>query len=146
MNYTRAIFLISDDVRAVMATYEQGDTAARTMFKTFDPGIKVDDYVVVPTNTRHEMTVCKIVETDVEPDLEASADINWIIGVVNRVDFEQITQQENDAINKIKVAELKRKRRELRSTMMEGFDEEIKALPIYTAENGGAAEETSKKD
>jgi len=142
VNYTRAIFLISDDVRAVLATYECGDNAARTMFKTLDTEIKTDDYVVVPTNTRHEMTVVKVVAVDVEPDLEAGADLQWVIGVVNRVNFQQITNQENDAINKIKVAELKRKKRELRATMMEGFDDEIKALPIYTAENGG----TEKKE
>jgi len=136
MNYSRAIFLISDEVRAVNVTYEAHDNAAKTTYKTFDRDIKADDYVVIPTDTRHEMTVCKVVEVDVEPDLESSADMKWIIGVVNRADFEDIKKQEDDAIQKIRVAERKRKRRELRETMIADFDDEIKKLPIYKLENG----------
>lgn len=141
MNYTRAIFLISDDVRAVNVTYEPHEGATKTMYKTFDPNIKVDDFVVTPTDTRHEMTVCKVVEVDVEPDLESSADMKWIIGVVDRVNFESISKQESEAVDKIKVAERKRKRKELRDTMMADFDDEIKKLPIYTVENGEPVKE-----
>lgn len=136
MNYTRAIFLISDDVRAVNVTYEAHEGAAKTMYKTFDPDVKVDDYVTIPTDSRHKMTVCKVVEVDVEPDLESPVDMNWIIGVVDRANFEDIEKQENDAIQKIRVAERKRKRRELRETMIADFDDEIKKLPIYKLENG----------
>lgn len=137
MNYSKAVFLISDDVRAVMATYEKDEPdrpAARTMFKTFDRKIKVDDYVVVPTNTRHHMTVCKVVEVDVEPDLEAGADLEWVVGVVDRADFQKIKSQEGDAIAKIKSAEKRRKREELRKTLLDDVGEkEIMALPIYSA-------------
>lgn len=137
MNYSRAIFLISDDVRAVECTYEAGDDAPRTMFKTLNPTIAVDDFVVVPTNTRHRMTVCRVVAVDLEPDLESSSDIDWIVGVVNRADFEQITRQEAEAINHIKAAERRRKKRELRQTMLADAEDDIKALPIYTARDNG---------
>lgn len=131
MNYTRAIFLISDDVRAVDVTYEPDDNAPRTTYKTFDRNIRVDDYVVVPTNTRHKMTVCKVVAVDVDPDLESAAEMNWIIGVVDRADFEDITRQENEAVDKIKAAEKRRKREELRKSLLADMaDDEIKALPI----------------
>lgn len=90
MNYTTAIFLISDQARAVNVTYESDDDAPRTMFKTLDPNIKVDDFVTVPTDTRHHMTVCKVVEVDVEPDLETSKEMKWIVGVVGTADFDQI--------------------------------------------------------
>ncbi len=130
MNYSRAIFLISDDVRAVNVTYEAGDDAPRTMFKTFDPDISPNDFVVVPTNTRHKMTVCKVVEVDVEPDLESGSHLDWIIGVVDRVNFEDITRQENEAIDKIKAAEKRRKREELRKALLADAEDEIKALPI----------------
>ena len=133
MNYSRAIFLISDEVRAVNVTYEDDEDAPHTMFKTLDPNIAVDDYVVVPTNTRHRMTVCKVAETDVEPDLEASSDLQWIIGIVNRADFEDIKRQETEAITKIKSAEKRRKREELRKALLADAEDDIKALPIYTA-------------
>ena len=137
MNYTRAIFLISDDVRAVNVTYEADEDAPRTMFKTLNADIKKDDFVVVPTGTRHKMTVCKVVAVDVEPDLEDETDMNWIIGVVNRADFEAISAQEGDAISKIKAAERRRKRKELRETLLADAEDEIKALPIYTASDNG---------
>ncbi len=132
MNYSTAIFLISDQARAVLVTYESNDDAPKTMFKTLDPNIKVDDFVTVPTETRHKMTVCKVVEVDVEPDLESSADMKWIIGVVNKADFDQIKSHEGDAIAKIRSAEKTRKRRELRDTLLADVGDELKALPIYS--------------
>jgi len=137
MNYSRAIFLISDEVRAVDVTYEtdsNGTPAPRTTFKTFDTKIKVDSYVVVPTNTRHHMTICKVVAVDVEPDLEATTDMEWIVGVVNPANFNKIKSQEGEAIAKIKSAEKRRLRNELREKLLDDVGEvEIKALPIYSA-------------
>ena len=132
MDYSNAIFLISDQARAVLVTYESDDTAPKTMFKTLDPNIKVDDFVTVPTGTRHKMTVCKVVEVDVEPDLESSTDMKWIIGVVNKADFDQIKSHESDAIAKIRSAEKARKRRELRDALLADVGEELKSLPIYS--------------
>ena len=132
MNYSTAIFLISDQARAVNVTYEDEDDAAKTMFKTLDPSIKVDDFVTVPTDTRHKMTVCKVVEVDVEPDLETSRKMEWIVGVVGTVDFNQIKSQEGDAIARIKSAEKTRKRKELRDALLADVGSDLKALPIYS--------------
>ncbi len=123
MNYSTAIFLISDEARAMMLSYEDHEGAKRTLFKTLDPKIKVDDYVTVPTDTRHEMTVCKVMEVDVEPDFDTTDKVEWIIGVVDRVNFEQIEAQENAAIATIKKAENKRRRAELRLDLIVDADE-----------------------
>ena len=82
MNYSMAIFLISNQARAISVTYEADEKAAKTIFKTLDPSIAVGDYVVVQTDTRHQMTVCKVVETDIEPDFNSIALMKWIIGKV----------------------------------------------------------------
>jgi len=136
MNYSKAIFLVSDDVRAVEATYERDQVekpAPRTVFKTLNPKIKAGDYVVVPTSTRHLMTVCQVVAVDVEIEFENGPDLDWIIGTVDRADFETIKRQEADAITKIKSAEKRRKREELRQALLDDVgEEEIKALPIYS--------------
>lgn len=132
MNYSTAIFLISDKARAVMATYESHEGAPRTMFKTLDPDIAVDDYVLVPTDTRHGMTVCKVAEVDVEPDFEAADEVKWIIGTVNTKDFNDLKAQEGDAIAKIKSAEKRKKREELRQALIADAEDDLKALPIYT--------------
>lgn len=132
MNYSTAIFLISEQARAVMVTYEDHEGAARSMYKTLDKRIKVDDYVVVPTDTRHHMTVCKVVETDIEPDFDSSKDVNWIIGTVSTANYEDLKEQETEAIAKIRSAEKRRKREELRDALIADAGDDIKALPIYT--------------
>lgn len=139
MNYSTAIFLISDDVRAIAVTYEASENAGTTLFKSLDPSLAVDDFVVVPTNTRHKMTVCKVKEVDVEIDLETPTEMDWIVGRVDRVNFEDIQAQESDAIAKIKSAEKRRKREELRKALLADAGEELKAIPIFTGEP--AAEE-----
>lgn len=131
MNYSTAIFLINDDVRCVAAVYEDRDDAPRALFKTFDPHIGVDSWVVVPTSTRHGMTVCKIVEVDMEPDYDSTEEMKWIIGVISRVDFDKILQREGEAINQIKSAEKRRKREELRDALVRDAGPDLKALPIY---------------
>lgn len=138
MNYSTAIFLISDTVRAVEGIYENSDNAPRTTFKTFDTSIKIDDYVVVPTETRHKMTVVKIVDVDIDLDVETNEDIKWIVGTVNRESFEDLTAQEEDAIARIKSAQKRKKRQELAAALMADAEEEIKALPI--ASTGKIAE------
>ena len=132
MNYSTAIFLISDKARAVMVTYEEHEGAPQTMYKTFNPDIKVGDYVVVPTTTRHHMTVCKIAEVDVEPDFDAAKDVDWIIGTVDPADYEDLKAQEADAIVKIRSAEKRRKREDLRNALIADAEDDLKALPIYT--------------
>lgn len=117
MNLSTAVFLINDNARAVLATYEATENAGRTMFKTFDKSIKVDDYVVVPTDTRHKLTVCRVVAVDVDVDFDSSTQIAWIVGKVDLADVTHIKQQEEAAIEAIKAAEKLKKRRELQESM-----------------------------
>lgn len=130
MNYSKAVFLINDNVRAISATYEAGENAPRTIFKTFDQTLAKDDFILVPTNTRHNMTVCKIIETDVEVDLESGEKVEWVIGKVNLADHQKMLAMEEAAIETIKSAEKAKKRRELREALMADSQEQLKALPI----------------
>lgn len=135
MNYTTAIFLVSDDVRCITVTYEDHDEAPRYMFKSMDDSIKVDDYVVIPTNSRHKMTVAKVVEVDEEIDLDKDIDMKWIVGTIDTVDFENLKEQEEAAMKIIKGAERRRRRAELRAQMLDDIGEEtIKAIPIFEGE------------
>lgn len=130
MNYTTAVFLINNNVRAIQATYEAGDSAVRTTFKTLDPSIKPDDLIIVPTDTRHKMTVCKVMEVDVELDLDTSTPVAWVIGKVNSAPYNLVLEQEQQAISAIKSAELRRKRAELSKAMFADNEDAIRALPI----------------
>lgn len=130
MNYSTAVFLINNDVRAVMCTYEATDNAPRTIFKTFDQGIAEGDYVIVPTNTRHGMTVCKVVETDVDVDFDSSAQVEWIIGTIELENYEKIVEQENQAIEAVKSAEKRKRRDELREAIFKDQEETMKSLAL----------------
>lgn len=130
MNYSTAVFLINEDVRALYCTYESHDDAPKTLFKTFDQSIKEDDYVVVPTSTRHKMTVCKVVEVDVDFDIETTEQVAWIVGVVDQTGFQDTMEKESEAIEAIKKAELRQKRKRLRAALLEDHEESIAALPI----------------
>lgn len=130
MNYSKAIFLINNNARAVLATYEDDPKADKSLFKTLDQTIAEDDYVIVETGTRHGMTVVKIVETDIDVDFDSSEQIKWVIGKIDNAAHEQLLQQEKSAIATIKSAELRKKREDLRAAMFADHVETIKALPI----------------
>jgi hypothetical protein len=117
MNYSTAIFLLNDDVRAVNCSYESHDGAPLTMFKTFDHQIKVDDYVVVPTNTRHKKTVVQVKQVDVEVDFANTTEIDWIIGVVDMADYQHILAQEEIAKKAVLAAETGAEKRRLRENL-----------------------------
>ncbi len=135
MNYTTAIFLINKNARAIAATYESEDNAKREIFKTLDASINVDDMIIVQTNTRHKMTVCKVVEVDVDFDLDSTTSMGWVIGKVDNMLYQQTLAQEQQAISAIKSAELRQKRDNLRDNLLKDHLETIKMLPI-AAMNG----------
>ena len=144
MNYSKAVFLINKNVRAVLATYTVENNAKRTAFKTLDPDIKVDDFIIVPSDMRHEMTICKVVEVDVDLDFDASDKVHWIIGVVDRTQYSKTLQEEASAIKAIKSAELRKKRDDLRDALFSDHVEQLKALPIATL-NGDHKEAAETK-
>jgi len=130
MNYSTAILIINDACRAIKVTYETGDHAPRTTFKTLDKNIKVDDYVVVPTDTRHNLTVCKVVEVDVDDWMGTNQQINWIVGRVDMADVNKIKQVEESALTQLKAAEKLKQRRELRASMEAAVAENAGALAL----------------
>lgn len=139
MNYTTAVFLINKNVRAIVATYEHGDSAPKTIFKTLDQTIKSGDFVIVPTDTRHKMTVVKVMDTDVDFDIDQMAPMHWIIGKVDTVGFDSVQSQEQDAIKQIKSAELRKKREDLRNNMFADHVETLKSLQIADMNGDKAA-------
>lgn len=122
INYSTAVFLINKTVRAVRVSYEQDangkGTGALTMFKTFDQSIKVEDFVIVPTDTRWKMTVCRVEEVDVEVDLESTVQVQWLVGGVDNEAYKAVLAQENAAIIQIKSAEKRRKQEELAAALL----------------------------
>lgn len=141
MNHDRAIFIVNDDVRCVLVsydgdwTYSNGDSKPPPReswkeYKTLNPDIKVGDYVVIPTHTRYGMTVCRVEEVDHEPDLENDQPMNWIIGTVDRSEYETVLTEENSLVEAFRKIEKEKKRQELRKTLVAGHEEKLQAISL----------------
>ena len=150
MNNSLAIALISDDVRGVSVSYEEqrADRYAaptddkKCLFKTLVEDLAVGDYVVVETDTRHGMTVCKVEEVDVEFDFDATYELKWAICKVGKDEFDKLKKWETTAIKRINRAEKRKKRDELRSSLKDDLGEEFTALPDFSKTD----ESTEKED
>lgn len=119
MNYSTSVFLINNHVRAIIGVYEPEDRQPKpTMFKTLDPSISVGDLVVVPTDTRHGMTVVKVSEVDADVDFDNTTVVKWVIQKVDRTAFDKTTEEERIAIETIKSAVTTQKRAQLRDAML----------------------------
>jgi ribosomal protein S10 len=144
MNYSTAVFLINDKVRAIAATYEKEGfednrpspgPAKRIIFKTFDQSIQKDDLIVVPTKTRHGFTICKVVDVDLEIDLEAPTHIDWVAGVFEDSEHKRMLAMESTMVETIRSAEKNRKREELRKSLMADSESKLLALPISSVKD-----------
>lgn len=134
MNLSLAVFLITPTVRMIQVSYKldrNEQPEGLYSFKTFDRKIKKGDYVIVPTDTRHGLTVVRVEATDIEPDFDSRLDYKWIVGKVDLADFDKIRSQEEDAIVRIQAAEKRKRREELRKALEEDSGADIKALPMY---------------
>lgn len=123
MHDSSRVFLASDRVRACKGIFETDapngmQTAKRELFKTFNEKIKAGDLVNVETGTRHGVSVVKIVEADVDIDIESDEPIRWIIGGVDLGEYDKFKTMENDMIGEMKKAELKAKRDDMRAKVM----------------------------
>ncbi len=138
MNYTTAVFLINPDARAVQCTYDEKEGGAKLQsytFKTIDKSIKVGDLVVVPTATRHCMTVVKVVETDIDIDVDTPHEIKWVVGKVDLMTHQALLDMEAEAITKIKAAEMQKKRKELAATLAANTSLDLTLLPMANSSN-----------
>lgn len=140
MNYSTAVMLINANIRAIKTIYKpdilraDGKSAlneVRTIYKTLDPDLKKGDLVVVPTATRHGMTVVLVDEVDVEVDFESPVQVGWVIDKVSKDAVDKILLEEGKWIEMLKASEKRKKREEIKKSMLAMYDDEgIEKLPI----------------
>lgn len=123
MNYTTAILLIRKDVRVVTVSYEADPVTGKAIgnlysFKTVDPDLKVGDFVVVPTETRHNATVCRVELVDVEVDFDSNVKLKWIISKLDKSHYDEIVAKEEEIIVSVKKAEKRRRQEELAEKLL----------------------------
>lgn len=131
MNYSTAIMLVNENIRAIRCAYEPTQEGTKEyLFKSLDKTIKVSDLVVVPSATRYKRAVVKVTEVDAEVDYDSTVQIEWIVGKIDNADYAAIKSAEQGAIDQIKGVEKKRKTDELRDKLGLNDNTLLKALPI----------------
>ena len=133
MKNSMIVFLINDDVRAITGQYEPGGKIEP--FKTMDPSIKKDDLIVVESGTRHEMTVVKVVDVDVDVDFEHGPDIKWVVQRIDTAGFDTMLKNEEAAVSTVQQAEKRRKKAELRENLFRDHEEQMKSLALTKHED-----------
>jgi hypothetical protein len=134
MNLNTAIFLYDENVRAVAVEYEAvEDNPSRKLaiFKTFDQTLEPGNIVAVPTSTRVGFTACRVVETEVQVDLDTKTPIPWIAGRLDTPAFEKLKQQEQAFLSAMRKVQHDAERKKMRDAVgnMEGVEKAIAALP-----------------
>lgn len=120
MNLSTAIFLVNKEVYSVRVSYDPDvpkNNNPDVYFKTLDASVVKDDYVIVPTKTRHGFTVCKVEETRFRVDFDSHREYNWIVGKVDKAAYDSILKQEAIVLDRIGDAEENRKRAELQTAL-----------------------------
>jgi len=159
INYSTVIlFAQPDKVRAVKTVYypekdEDGNIITtphrneagnieynhRKIHKTLDQDLAVDDYVIVPTQSRHKMTVARVVEVDVD-DYSTTEEVGWIIGRFDPAPYKSVLRDEAKLIATMKKAEKRHAREEMKTKMFAYLnEEEQKRLAISSSSTTTAA-------
>ena len=135
MNDSLTIFLYLDDVRAVRCQFDPDVKGEEfRVFKTVDHTLKVDDYVIVETGTRHGMTVVRVKEVDYDPDLDSTKIVRWVIGKVDRRAFDRALVREQELVSEAKAAQRRKKKAELQDAL-NGDVEQLKALALQVSDS-----------
>lgn len=125
-NYSTAIMLFNPNVRAIEVAYnplEEEPNQTLYTFKSLNKDIQVGDLVVVPTGTRHGYTVVKVVEVDVEVDIESTIQLLWIVSRLDLAANDAVLGEEKKWIADLKQAEARKKREEIKASMQETYDD-----------------------
>lgn len=133
MNSSKIVFIVNESARLIQCAYDaQLDREAPKtyLFKTLDQSIKVDDLVVVETNTRHGYTIVKVTEVDVDVDFDDPVELKWAFSPINLDAIVELKQAEQAAIDKVRAIELKKKREALRQAMFADNEETMGQLKL----------------
>lgn len=131
-NKSMAVFVMNEEVRGIKAVYEDiHETPA--FYKTFDQNVKVGQLIVVPASTRLGFTTNKVVEVDVEPDINRSGEVKWIVGSVSLENYESCLEQEQEMITQLNALEKRKAREAVKAEMEKSFGEDLKSITMIEA-------------
>lgn len=138
-NPNTVIFLVNAKCRALALAYEwcdqhgkdaKGQPVKTDIFKTFDQDLKKGDLVLGETMSRHQLCVYRVVETDVEVNMDHGAYIPWIAGRCDNSALKDLKAREEELLAAIRQKDKERKRLELAETMAKDYGDALANLAI----------------
>lgn len=123
MNPSAAVMLVEDSIRPCMVEYDPDNyknNSDNRYFKCLDASIKVDDLVIVTTNTRHGMTVARVKKigvADVPVNFEGQDFWGWIVGPVPSDQHKRILDTEKAIVGRVQEATTNKLKTELKAAM-----------------------------
>ena len=128
MHQSYNIFLVNENARVIEGAYEEG-REEKTLFKTLNTSIEKGDLILVQTATRYHLSVVKVTDVDIEPDLSGPP-IRWAYQTIDTSMIEHLKQEEED-LNKMLLSQKRKKaREELRKEMLGTDFDFVKSLPM----------------
>jgi len=138
-NPNTVIFLVNTKCRALALAYEWcdqhgkaagGSTVKTDIFKTFDQDLKKGDLVLGETQSRHQLCVYRVVEVDVEVNMDHGSYIPWIAGRCDDSALKGLKAREEELLAAIRQKDKERKRLELAETMTKDYGDALANLAI----------------
>jgi len=143
MNYSNVLFLIDSRLKAVRVAYEPGSNRNDTTKRYREDKIgklAVNDYVLVETETRHNATVCRVSQLGIEVDPDSEEKVGWVFGKVDLQMLDDLKAEEEQAIALLRQAENRKRKEEIRGSILALAGDDLKALPSFTIGGSQKAE------
>lgn len=139
MNLSTAVFLISDEVRAIGVTFDQGNhyrtEEKQYVYKTCDQSVCVGDYVIVPVGASDEYKVAIVRSVDADVNYKSDIQYKWVVSRLDLSEYISLKEREQLAIQEVKRIERRSKREQLRKDLVEFGGDEIANVKFLTASN-----------
>lgn len=123
MNLSASVMLVEDSIRPARVEYDPTNDRNNNpskFFKCLDATVSAGDLVIVTTNTRHGMTVAKVVAIgyeDVPVDFNSAEPWGWIVGPVPSAQHDAILATEKAIIGRVSAANANKLKAELKAAM-----------------------------
>jgi hypothetical protein len=134
---SRQLFIYDETATCIAVEYEPDGN--HVFMKTTDQSINVGDFVLIQTDTRHKLTVAKVKDVGITPDVESHTEIRWAYFKINKAAVDAILQDEAAKQAKIADAQRRAKRRQLAADLAAG-DPELKEMMQVTDQSSDVIE------
>lgn len=136
-NYSAIAALLSDDVVGYGCSFtaltKTGKATSKVyVFKGLRDSYEAEDCVVVPGAS--DYAVAYIVEANLELDFDSTLVYKWVIDKVDFTAYDDIIEQEESAIDKIKSAKKRKGREEIKEALLADVADDIPVLTFTSSE------------